>query len=319
MCIAGKIVAYFSDHCHLSESTNGWLTTDCPFCGKKQKFCINPEYDIVKCWVCEYHSDTVNFIRKTENLTVRQAHEKIYNYKTVSYKATQPKARNFNSLNDFNVTSSFKFPYGYKPLLEGDGFIANKARSYLANRGFSLEYLANLGFGYCDERNEDFKLNYEGYIILPFKRNGLYYYFNARDFMNQGLRYKNPSTVDFKLGKSELLWNEDALYYDKVWIMEGVFSALTIGDQAIATMGKAVSKEQISKILRSPCKEVVIAFDPGCHKETYALAKELIRYKDIKALKLVDGDPNDLGAEHLLTLEQETDYLNNRSLIQLLK
>lgn len=318
MSLSNKIVAYLSDEYGLRESTNGWLETDCPFCCKKNKLCVNPEYNYLKCWVCDFKGDIYYFLELTEKLRFKEAVELISSYREQSYSLPTSQRRTFNSLNVFNVSSKFSFPCAYKPILDGDNHLSRLARAYLIRRKFDLEYLADKGFGYVDEVCEDRTKDLFGYIIMPFSRNGIYYYYNARNYMSSHLRYKNPSTEDFGIGKADLLWNEDALLQaKKLWIMEGVFSALTIGDDAIATMGKAVSNSQVSKILKSSAKEVVIAFDPNTWKESIDLASKLLNYKAVKLLDLKTGDPNDLGAEKLYEIEETSKFLNFGTLMTL--
>lgn len=318
MALSNKIVAYLSDNYGLRESTNGWFETDCPFCGKRNKLCVQPDYNYLKCWVCEFKGDIYYFLSLTEKLRFVDAFKLLSEYREEAYTIVTSNKRVFNSLNVFNVSSNFSFPCGYKPLLEGNTHLASLARYYLVKRKFDLEYLADKGFGYVDETCQDLTQDLFGYIIMPFSRNGIYYYYNARNYMSSPLRYKNPSTEKFGIGKSSLLWNEDALLHaKKLWVMEGVFSALTLGDDAIATMGKAVSAHQVSKILKSSAKEVVIAFDPNTWKESIDLASKLINYKAVKLLNLETGDPNDLGAEKLHQIEQVSKFLNFGSLMDL--
>lgn len=318
MSLSNKIVAYFTDHYGLNESTNGWFETECPFCGKKNKLCINPEFNYLKCWTCDFKGDIYYFLDLAEKLKFKEAYQLISSYREQSYSYVVSERRTFNSLNVFNTSSNFSFPCGYKPLLEGGTHLGSLARAYLGRRKFDLEYLADKGFGYVDEVCQDLTKDLFGYIIMPFSRNGIYYYYNARNYMNNPLRYKNPSTEAFGVGKSSLLWNEDALLQTKkLWVMEGVFSALTIGDDAIATMGKSVSASQISKILKSSAKEIVIAFDPNTWKESIDLASKLLNYKAVKLLDLKTGDPNDLGAEKVHQIEETSKLLSFSSLIAL--
>ena len=77
--------------------------------------------------------------------------------------------------------------YGYV-FCEGDVILGQRARTYLTSRGFDVEELDMLGFGYCDEKGPDFANDYFGYIIIPFKRRGSLFCFIGRDFIGNDPR-----------------------------------------------------------------------------------------------------------------------------------
>ena len=109
-----------------------------------------------------------------------------------------------------------EMPKGYTPILEGEGILGKRARSYLTERGFDLTVLDRAGIGYCNEhglvdKENDIDEDFFGYIIVPFKRNGLLVYYIGRDYIGNFLRYKNPAVEKFNVGKGDLLFNEDAL------------------------------------------------------------------------------------------------------------
>ena len=73
------------------------------------------------------------------------------------------------------------------------------------------------------------------------------------------------------LGKQFIIFNHDALeMYRSVFICEGALNALTIGDRAIATMGKAISAFQVNELLKSQCERFIYIVGPRrkriCHQ-----------------------------------------------------
>jgi hypothetical protein len=207
-----------------------------------------------------------------------------------------------SSLSDVKVRkqSQVTLPTGFHLLDDGDTVLGRRARAYLEKRGFNISYLSSRGFGYVDKRppiaetEEDQEDDYFGYIIIPFVKDNLLYYFIARDYIDNFLRYKNPPYEKFGVGKSELLFNEDCLkFYDTIFVVEGWACAVTLGDNAVAILGSSFSTEQLTKLIASPCTTVVIVSDLGFYKHGLKMALELLDYKEeVYALDLAEIDPD---------------------------
>lgn len=297
--------SYFDNTYKLQDSSNGWYSFDCPFCGKKKKHAVSFEYMWCKCWSCNYSNRLIKFIMDTERLTFTEVKDIIKMENSYILKA--------KNIND--TVSSVKLPLGYTPILEGEGPHAELAREYLKKRNFDLKFLDKLGIGYVEDKNSE----YYGYIIIPFKIKNRLTYFISRAYISNKIKYKNPKINEFNLGKGEILWNEDALCTkDKIYIMEGVFSALTVGDSGVALLGKTISSVQVRKILKSHVEEIVLCLDPNCKRESFSIAQYFIEFKKVKVLTLLTGDPNDLGKSEILNLENNTKYSDYNSLTELL-
>jgi len=131
---------------------------------------------------------------------------------------------------------------------------------------------------------------------VPFINKGKFTYFLGRDFLNRDkkYKYKNPSKNDFGVGRSEILFNEDALMkYDKVYLSEGVFCAKTIGEQGIATLGWSMSPIQKNKIIKSHSKELIVAADVGFYKKA---VQAMIPFLPFKNIKVVNFENESLAA-----------------------
>lgn len=309
-----KAFSYFTDKHNIKESTNDWYTFDCPFCGKEDKHAVSFEHNSCKCWVCGYKDSIQSFIMDCEGLEYGQVKKLVNSYDPSPF-------FKFDFTHVANTTSaSIQLPFGYKPITYGTSILADRARAYLIGRGYSIDYMDKLGIGYVDQSTDHYFTDYFGYIIIPFKKKGRLYYFNARNFMEGNPRYKNPSSELYGIGKAELVWNDDALLYkNRIFVMEGVFSALTVGDEGIALMGKAISKKQIDKLIASPCTEVVVCLDQGCHKESFEVIYPLLTHKSsVKYLKLTDGDPNDLGRDKIMELYRMAKPLNYATVFDIL-
>lgn len=314
-----KILTYFIDNFRACKSSQGWYKFDCPICNKKDKAAYHPIFNRVKCWVCSYKYTAFNFIKILTNKDYKLIKEDLDKLKNTDVDSEVSFTNTISKLSKNESRNNISLPIGFKSLFE-ESELKELANDYLSGRGFDLEYLDDLGFGFCDEFIPDFNKNYYGYIIIPFIKMSKLYYYNARTFIGAELRYKNPKAELFGIGKSEIIWNEDALYLeDKIFIMEGVFSALTVKELGIALGGKAISQIQKEKIINSDVEEVVICLDVGCNKESFAIAKDLIKYKKVKVLTLKDGDPNEIGYNNLIEIYNNTDYLTYKDLILLLR
>ena len=204
-------------------------------------------------------------------------------------------------------------PEFFKLINQGESHIAKITRNYLEHRGFNINELSKQGIGYCT------KGDYFGYVILPFYSNGKLTYFNARLVIGNGPRYNNPPKSVTGLGKEFLIFNEDALeLYNQVYICEGVFNALTIGERAIATMGKAVSAYQVNKLIKSPVKRFILLLDPDAKKQSISLALKLVNFKSVKVIYLPEGkDVNDIGKKEVMKLVWRTRYQDYKTLIKM--
>lgn len=310
-----KALTYFQNVWLARKSTNGWYTFDCPFCASgSNKRGVNFALNLVKCFKCgsAHRYRIVDFIEAVND--------------DLDYKGVKSYLDSFDE-SDIDVLqmqemkaatkSEVSLPEGFRSILEGDNVLSKRARKYLEGRGFDLIFLDKLGVGYCDRKPSDpEEENYFGRIIVPFKRMGVLKYYEGRSFINEEPKYKNPAEDYFGVGKSELVFNEDALYlHDKVFVCEGTYDALTLGN-AVALKGKVCSSTQKSIIIKSGISELVIALDPDAQNEAYKLAMQLVDHIKIKVLTLPkDTDVNDLGYKYINDLEKRTEYSDFMDLI----
>jgi len=307
MIDSDKIYSYFNEH-HgpLEQSTNGWYIGMCPFC-RSRKLAVNPGRFAVKCWKKCYSGGVVGFVKEYLGCDHFDAYliidDMVPRLRVMDYMSTKP-----------TVRKELVLPEGYHQILEGYTPMASRARNYLKlNRGFDLNYLDMIGVGYCDGDT------YFGYIIIPFKKDGEIVYFIGRDFMDrgEGFRYKNPPTEIYGIGKSEVIFNEEALWlYDKVYLLEGWTDAATIGNNACSTQGKDLSIYQADIIINSPVKEVVVISDLGAEMAALNMLEKLYKYKKTKLLKLTEfkefgKDVNAIGVDRVLGLEPKAAYITN--------
>lgn len=304
----GKLKTYFVKRLGAFEYKHGWLRVPiCPFCNRENKLGINLSLYRTNCFRCGYHSNPLQLVMDVEGFD------------------TYNEAINFLNRKEFNELSfteervelseqkTLYLPEYYTNIRFGRSETAKAIRSYLFHRGFSLDYLSKHGIGYCTAGP------LFGYVIIPFYYQGTLRYYNARRVLGSGPRYNNPNKDLTGLGKEFIIFNHDALEeYRTIYICEGAFNALTLGDQAIATQGKAFSRYQLNQIIKSPCKHVIILLDPDAKNYALKLAFSLIDYKKVKVVFLPEGkDVNDLGKNTTLSYVYKTRYQSYQDLIEL--
>jgi hypothetical protein len=295
-------------HGPLTPSTHGWFDGVCPFCGKR-KLAYHPDYMIVKCWVGCIKSFVTDLIHQFHGINYFEAGELI--------ESMEPGLTRLPNSTSRIKASTLILPEGYTPILSGDTVLGERARNYLKGRMFDLNYLDRIGLGYCTEENKIAAENYFGYLIIPFKRDGLLSYFIARTFIDSFPRYKNPNRSTFGVGKSDVIFNEESLLLnDIVYQTEGWACAATLGSAGFSIQGSTPSTIQKNIVIKSGVKEVIIIPDAGFYKRGLETAVDYINYKKVKVLNLdrfqQEGkgkDVNEIGKEPVLDLVAETPYV----------
>jgi len=312
-----KLHTYFLTRFEIEPSTNNWFIFDNPFdvegAGKK-KMAVQYQYKTVKCWRTGYKESIVKFISQYEGIKEAEVYPLIFNLSDSALDLKPLSSRHFRNILDVQI----EMPPGFKLLSEGIGTnLGERAIHYLESRGFDYLELDEEGFGYCNETSKDPKWDYFGYLIIPFKIDGTLRYYIGRDFLgHRDLRYKNPPVAEFKIGKSDLLFNQDALYIeDEVFLTEGWADARTLGHEGSAYMGLKMSDEQIHIVRESSCKTLVFVPDIGFIKQAAQNAFEFVEDKEIYILDLrrvakeSEKDANEVGQARVRNLRRISEPL----------
>lgn len=295
-----QLYNYFVKRLGAYEYRNGWLRVPvCPYCGREQKMGVNLTTYRTNCFRCGEHPSPAQMVMDIETLD------------TYAELLTFLKHGDFSELSftetkvELAEPKPVYLPDGFRLINQGTSTTSKVMQSYVNKRGFDTQQLSKLGVGYCA------KGDYMGYLILPFYSQGRLTYFNARLVIGNGPRYNNPPKSVTGLGKEFLIYNVDALeLYNQIYICEGVFNALTMGERAIATMGKAVSAVQVNKLIKSPARKFILLLDPDAIKQAISLALKLINFKAVKIIRLPEGkDANDLGRKEVMKLVWKTRYM----------
>lgn len=298
--IRGKLFKFFEGRLQIKKSTQGWWRCDCIMCGGHHTFGLNLEQRRVKCFKCDYNSDPIRLLMYIQNFETLPEAWKFLNVQQ-EYDSYE---RNLNKGIKKVETIKMDLPDSFKLIIQGDSIMGNSARHYMKKRGFNLTKISLQGVGYCTDGE------YAGYIIFPFYRKGSLVYFQGRRYMGNGPKMKNPSEELYGVGKSSLIYNEDALYiYNKIYALESITNSLTLGDNTIGLSGKKASAIQLTKMIMSPCHKIILVLDSDAMKDAYELALQLVQYKEIKVIKMPDNkDVNDIGKKATLEIVKKIPY-----------
>jgi DNA primase len=296
--IRGKLVTYFKTRLGMFNYKSGWMKGDCPNCGKSLKFGVNISQDRTNCFVCTYNDRPIEVVMMVEGLSDRFA---VFRFLNAFEDAPliDPYIKEL-------VQKPAELPEGFTLLSMGTSQVSKIARSYMRGRGFNVKELSLQGVGYCARGP------YKMRIILPFYAAGRLIYFNARQFIEIGAKFKNPKIEDFGIGKNMLMYNIDALsIYTTIYLVESVTNALTLGSNAIAIGGKVLSGYQLSKILKSKIKRVIVILDNDATDYAIQIALKICNYKKTKVVIMPDEkDVNDRGRKEVKRMTKETPWGN---------
>ena len=276
-------------HTNFDVHTNnrGVMSFDCPFCDDDgHHMTVSSTKNVYNCWKCEASGRYIDLVMKVESCSLIEAHKYI----------KEPPVRVANIHKPLFVPrikivkpqkEKIDMPNWFRPLSSTKSIKMMPILQYTKKRGMSNEQIKKYNFGWCDsDKDEHYK--FRNRLVMPVE-NG---YFQARTIKkNIKPKYLNPS-ID--IGNS--LFNAQALlHYEEIEICEGIFSAIAIGNNAIATLGISIRESQAMRIVKSDVKKVTLSPDAGV-----AMKKNTINAADFfsgRGLKVEirdykDGDPD---------------------------
>ena len=204
------------------QMKNGESAYHCPFCNHhKKKLQVNFDTQKWHCWVCNAGGHKIGILLRKINAPkqiISEVLKILGDYKGVKHEKDEK--------TEYNVS----LPQCYKPLWrKSDDPLYKNAIHYLRRRGIGGIDILRYSMGYCTSNG------YSNRIIIPsYDGDGKLNYFIARDmFPNSKFKYKNPpmskDTVCFEMF---INWNEPIV------LVEGVFDAIAIRNNAIPLLGK---------------------------------------------------------------------------------
>lgn len=165
------------------------------------------------------------------------------------------------------------------------------ATEYLIKRGFEEKKLE-----YYDLRVGDYNYMF-GRIVIPNEVKFLTKtdYYTGRSFIDQVPKYKNP-TVE----KSDIVFNLFRVEEERpIIVTEGPLTAIAAGYQAVATLGKTMTRSQAAQILQKKPSRVYVNYDYGAEewsrRACYLLSKMSPETEIFEVLMKDERDAADLS------------------------
>jgi len=282
-----------------AKNSGNESTFNCPFCNHhKKKLVINTVTEKWHCWVCGAKGIGAERIFKKLG-----AFDKIPKLKSIS------KIKTFTKTDD--KYEHVSLPLGFIPMINGSSSspeFRNAAR-YIKSRGLTKIDVLRYNIGYCE------KGPYSGMVIIPsYDKDGVLNYFVGRSYYNSTFKHKNPKVSKDVIGLELLInWNKS------INICEGVFDAITIGDNAIPIFGKFLPKKLKMKIKEKNVSRVNMVLDNDARKEALQLCEYLMSENiDVRMIEIPEGsDPNEMGKKKIKNLIDTTPTLDFRKIMEM--
>jgi len=255
------------------------LRVDCPKCDDSKKHLyISLNKQAVHCFKCGYSANWIDFIITVTGYPYWKAIGELYEIpRMVDYPSKLEKATKNGNIKV--MQHEWTLPEDFQNMTVGDGGIVKLYRKYLMGRGFGSDYWTRYNIGYAE--------SVPGRVIIPIDKD----YWQGRAISDSiSPKYLNP-----KEPGRDVIFNRVALQrYEEIAITEGAFSAMAIGDNAVALIRKDPTVEQTDRILGSIARRFIIALEPGAFG-TMQKIMEVLRKADREVIiwKYSVGDPND--------------------------
>jgi DNA primase len=245
----------------------------CPFHDDSSpSFSVDPEQNVFYCFGCQEGGDAIHYFQKLNNLDFLEAVTQLADkYGVTLDKDQTEKQKQFASKQEIAYKLIGDINRQFQAQLNG------KVKDYLTKREISDNTIKTFGIGYGgsvkidnkeiarelgilkrDKQTSQDKFVYQDRLIVPIRdKKGLTVAFNARTLTNQEPKYIH-SPNSYLWQKKETLFGLSESFplikkQDKVYIVEGcfdVFMAWQNNIPAVACLGSAMSKKQLTELLK---------------------------------------------------------------------
>lgn len=301
--MALDIEVFLERHFDVIENYNRKRTdvrVDCPFCEElygtgdyKQHLHVSVVKPVVHCFRCGYSGHWVRFVMDMTGKSYAFALGELY---------VVPKPRDVDNIwekfehrkekNQSPVLKNQVLPKGFEQILGNPSPVARLAKRYLKRRGFKTSQWRRYNLGISPE--------YPSRIIIPIEGE----LWQARAITE----WAKPKYINPEIEARHYIFNPVALNtYEEVVVTEGAFSAMAIGDNAIALVGKETPPEKLQRLLRSNVVRFSVALDADAGDASADLASRLHRGgKRVDVWIYEQGDPADGGKFDVMQFDART-------------
>jgi len=270
------------------DSSKDWRVC-CPFCrarvgreDTKHHLYVSKRKNVAHCFRCEWAGNYVSLIMSVDGCSYGEA--------LIQIREPTKDIRKFNDVySDRGLVQTedlIKVPEGYRPLTFKHNtcspeyvYEEQAVWRYLECKRDVPRYLMTKYFGWVPGTQRAWCLIddgwWQGRLIVP----------------------GEPKYISPPWPKGDSLWNAHALKrYKEVVICEGVFSAIAVGDNAIALCGKTINEEQAKRVARNSPDIVTVLLDADATEFIGDIIENLMLAGydgDIQVQYMRGGDPAD--------------------------
>lgn len=247
------------------------LRVNCPYCiDDKQHMYISTILQTCHCFKCGTSASWVSLAMSVLQCTYWVALGELYH---------KPRMVDFTAVfNGKQVTmlKAVTLPDGFANILNADTPTARLAYRYVIRRSFTDRHISYYNLGVSPS------VSYR--LIIPIEGE---YWQGRRLYEWMEPKYLNPANP-----AKDAIFNSQALdLYEEVVVCEGAFSAMAVGENAVALIGKECPNEKADRLMAASVKRYILTVEPEAIPEMSKLANKL--YKAGKEVELwyYNGDP----------------------------
>lgn len=253
------------------------------------------------CWSCGLKGKSIYSLFKYKDVTELQYQElSQYVNRPTRNKVVTPKKSDLKLPREFIFLGS-----------EYESEMSKYAKSYLKSRGITPLEIYRYHIGICETGY------YKNRIIFPsYDENNSLNNLSARLLYDSNIEpsYMKPSNID----ENYNIHFENLLDFSKpIYICEGAFDAITIGDNATPLLGKNISNRLLEKIYDFNT-DVYVVLDDDAIKTSYNICKKISSMGNIVRLVELHGkDPSSLGHKNVHEAIKKSNIFDMREKIRL--
>lgn len=297
MSIVGYLEEVINDHIKYTQKGDE-VHFSCPVCGEtRHRMYCNLNTHVVYCHNCGYSTSFINFIMELERVSYETAVRRYTEIKGSAYIPEDILLELRKNMFIGNISHTIPLraihlPEEYIPFnFESNNPVMKSAIKYLMKRRITIRQMKSHDIGLCMSGE------YKNRIIIPIKESNEPKFFVARAIGEnfKGLKEKSPSTEDYQLSKSQVIFNIDvsSALFGYCVLSEGIFDALSFDDMGASLLGKRMSDDQLALLLDYKDQlsaGVYIALDWDARKDALKLAHQLYEYFPVHLINMPKGD-----------------------------
>jgi hypothetical protein len=312
----GVVIKGLLDEAGISYKQSGKsFITACPRCFKRDKVYIRKTDGRFVCWVCK---ETEGFSGAPEWVLTELLHLPVQELRRLLYGDQEYKAALYIDLNltdFFDADDDIPVSIDVLPAVEPDpGFreldspAGEAGRNYLLSRGVPLEIAKEYGIKAWPAKNR---------IVFPCMNKGKLLgwqdrYIGPTKYFDEEAQLVvtiPKALTSYGLQKDRVLLFGDRITGDHAILTEGPFDAIKahLCGGNVCTMGKAVSKRQLTLLRMSGIRKLYLALDPDAFEESARILIEMSSDMDIYDMRPPEKY-EDIGA---MPMEEVRDLMRN--------